>query len=192
MLRDAQATRNRLVDAAIAEFAARGLAGGRVDRVAAAAAANKRAIYDYFTNKEGLFDAAVDRVIGRLNAAVTLDESDLPGYAGRLFDYLRAHPEAVRMITWRRLERPDTGSHLSPGFVARVAAIRDARTTGGGSREITPVDILILVIGLANAWDLSAADLLPAVGEDPGDQDRIAAHRSAVVEAARRLSASTA
>ena len=46
-----------------------GLAGGRVDRIAAAAAANKRAIYDYFGDKEGLFDAAVSRVVGDLNEA---------------------------------------------------------------------------------------------------------------------------
>jgi AcrR family transcriptional regulator len=62
MAYDAAATRSRLIEAAVREFAAYGLAGARVDRIAAAAAANKRAIYDYFRSKEGLFDAAVDRV----------------------------------------------------------------------------------------------------------------------------------
>ena len=38
---DAQATKRRLLAAATAEFAAHGLAGARVDRIAAAARANK-------------------------------------------------------------------------------------------------------------------------------------------------------
>ena len=44
---DAQATRGHLIAAAIEEFSARGLAGGRVDRIAAAAHANKAQIYHY-------------------------------------------------------------------------------------------------------------------------------------------------
>ena len=40
MVGDAQATRQRLLDAAAAEFAAFGFAGARVDRIAAAAKSN--------------------------------------------------------------------------------------------------------------------------------------------------------
>ena len=90
---DASATRSRLVEAAIHEFAAHGLAGARVDRIADAAAANKRAIYDYFANKQGLFDTAVARVTGDLIQAIPLDENNLANYAGELFDYLQKHPD---------------------------------------------------------------------------------------------------
>ena len=183
MPRSSAATRSRLLDAAIAEFADHGLAGARVDRIAAAAAVNKRAIYDYFGNKEGLFDTALIRVISDLNEAVPLRENDLPGYAAELFDYLLAHPEAVRMIAWRRLERPQAGSGLSGTFVEPMMEIRDRSNVA----TIEPVDLLILVIGLANAWHLSSSDLISAAGQDPADPQRIALHRSAVVEAARRI-----
>ena len=123
MPRDSGATRARLIVAAVAEFAERGLAGARVDRIAMMASANKRAIYDYFTNKEGLFDVALNRVVGDLIAAVPLDENDLPGYAADLFDYLMAHPEAVRLIAWRRLERPDAGPRIADVFVEHMAEI---------------------------------------------------------------------
>jgi AcrR family transcriptional regulator len=179
---DAQATRERLLDAAVTEFSARGLAGGRVDRIAAAAAANKRAIYDYFGDKEGLFDAALARVVTDLNAANPLLEDDLPEYAGRLFDYLHAHPEAVRMTSWWRLERPQLTPGLQPDWVAHLNAV-DTRPPG----TIARADLIVFVIGLANAWFLSASELLPAAGEDPGDPGRLAAHRTMVVEAARRL-----
>jgi AcrR family transcriptional regulator len=180
---DAHATRERLLAAAVEEFSARGLAGGRVDRIAAAAAANKRAIYDYFGDKEGLFDAAVAQVVSELNQANPLPEDDLPGYAGRLFDYLHAHPDAVRLTSWWRLERPHLTAGLPPDWGTRLRAV-GARTSG----TIAPADLVVFVIGLANAWFLSASELLPAAGEDPGDPARLAAHRAMVVEAARRLS----
>jgi AcrR family transcriptional regulator len=182
---DAHATRERLLQAAIEEFSALGLAGGRVDRIAAAAAANKRAIYDYFGDKDGLFDAALNRVVADLNAANPARPDDMPTYAGRLFDYLQAHPEAVRMTTWWRLERPrlTTGSEAEQTALVRAAE-------GAGSDAISGVDLLVLVLGLANAWFLSAFELLPVAGQDPGDPQRIAAHRAMVVEATRRLSAS--
>jgi len=189
MPRTSAPTRARLIAAAAAEFADHGLAGARVDRIAAAAAANKRAIYDYFGSKEGLFDAALIRVIGDLNDAVPLRPDDLPGYAAELFDYLLAHPAAVRMIAWRRLERPQAGPGLNGSYVEHMMAVRDqAGPAAIGPAAIGPVDLVVLVIGLANAWHLSSADLLPAAGQDPADPRRIALHRSAVVEAARRIS----
>jgi AcrR family transcriptional regulator len=182
---DAQATRERLLAAAIAEFSAWGLAGGRVDRIAADAQANKRAIYDYFGDKNGLFDAALSRVVADLNAANPPLEGDLPAYAGQLFDYLQTHPEAVRMTTWWRLERPRS----TVGSVAEQQALLRAADGWAATDTITGVDLVVLVLGLANAWFLSAFELLPLAGQDAGDPARIATHRAMVVEAARRLGA---
>jgi AcrR family transcriptional regulator len=182
---DADATRARLIDAAVSEFAARGLAGARVDRIATVAAANKRAIYDYFTNKEGLFDAALLRVIGDLIEAVPLREDDLPGYAGDLFDYLQVHDDAVRLLAWRRLERPDAGPRTTAAFLERMATVGDR--PGAGRPLIDAADLVILTIGMANAWYLTARELLSARGEDPDDSRRIAVHRRALVEAVARM-----
>ena len=59
--RDAARTKQRLLDAACDEFAKYGIAGGRVERIAAAARCNKALIYAYFDSKDALFDAAADR-----------------------------------------------------------------------------------------------------------------------------------
>ena len=189
---DAAATRQRLLKAAIAEFAALGLAGARVDRIAAAAKANKRAIYDYFTNKEGLFDAAVELVVGQLIDAVPLRETDLPRYAAELFDYLQAHPEAVRMLSWQRLERPQAGPRIADGFLEHLKSIRDRPQSGGRAHAIPAVDLIILMIGLANAWHLSAPDLLASLGQEPTSRRLIARHRASVIEAAERISGAAA
>ena len=92
------------------------------------------------------------------------------------------------MISWRHLERPRTDPRLADTFVEHlVNAPRRSPATGDGA-PIGPVDLVILAIGLANAWQLSARDLLDAAREDPTDPHRIARHRAALVTAAQRIS----
>jgi len=52
--RDPEGMRIRILEAAKQEFAAHGLAGARVDRIAANAGANKRMLYYHIGNKEDL------------------------------------------------------------------------------------------------------------------------------------------
>ncbi|MEU6379028.1 TetR family transcriptional regulator [Streptomyces sp. NPDC046909] len=106
MAYDSAATKERIITAATAEFAAHGVAGARVDRIAAAARANKRALYDYFGDKNALFAVVLERRLAELAEAVPPSE-DLPGYAERLFEYHRAHPEALRLVMWEALEVGD-------------------------------------------------------------------------------------
>jgi hypothetical protein len=89
----------------------------------------------------------------------------------------------VRLTSWWRLERPQLTTGLQQDWVAHLRAV-GARPTG----QIDPPDLVVFTIGLANAWFLSASELLPAAGEDPDDPRRLAAHRAMVVEATRRLS----
>ena len=119
-------------------------------------------------------------MISDLNEAVPLQE-DLPGYAAGLFDYLMARPETVRMIAWRRLERPQACPGLSDTYVGQMMQVRDRS-------DPAAIEAVDLVVGLANAWHLSSSDLLAAAGQDAADPRRIALHRSAVVEATRRIS----
>ena len=52
-------TKARILRAATAEFAAHGLAGARVDRIATAAGVNKERIYAHIGDKVVLFSAVV-------------------------------------------------------------------------------------------------------------------------------------
>src|ERR1700757_4542060 len=101
--RDAEATRQRLIEAAWAEFAEYGIAGARVDRIAANAHANKAQIYHYFGSKDQLFDAVWENLVAQIVAATPFDVRALPDFAARLSHTFAERPELVRLITWQRL-----------------------------------------------------------------------------------------
>jgi AcrR family transcriptional regulator len=101
----ADAMRARLLLAARDEFAAVGLAAGRVERIGAAASSNKAQVFHYFGSKEGLFDALVADTVTETFAEAPLDTADLAAWAGRVHDSYVRRPWAQRLATWHRLER---------------------------------------------------------------------------------------
>jgi AcrR family transcriptional regulator len=186
--RDAQATRARLLAAAIEEFAAHGLAGARVDRIAYAAGANKQLIYAYFESKDGLFDAALTESCTTLMDRVPFDPNDIPGYVGRLFDYAVAHPEVYRLVTWAGLERPNAVAEFeADSYGAKLAAITDAQRDGRLDSSLAPADLLALAIGLAGSWFSASEAVRRFDSKDPSSPKRLAQFRDAAVEAAKRI-----
>src|SRR4051794_14457639 len=151
MARDAEGTRRRLLEAAADEFAQRGLAGARIDRIAAAAKANKALIYSYFGNKEDLFDAVFNALVVDTVHDVPIDPDDLPGYAARLFDRNLRHPQAFRLAIWHSLERG--GDSLPEAVIAqnhdKVAAIAKAQQDGRLPARFPAEELMILVTGLS-------------------------------------------
>src|SRR6187200_3720344 len=63
-------SRQRVVAAAAAEFAARGYAGANVDRIARAARLNKAMIYYHFKSKAALYREILRDMFGAVRAAV--------------------------------------------------------------------------------------------------------------------------
>ncbi|MGA9875724.1 MAG: TetR family transcriptional regulator [Solirubrobacteraceae bacterium] len=155
MVRDAEATRRRLLDAAMEEFATRGIAGARVDRIARTAGSNKAQIYHYFGSKDALFDAVFDRVVQDTLRETPIDPTDLPEYAGRLFDRYQRHPEIQRLATWYRLERADSNDPIEAivmSNAAKVKAIAEAQRAGQLSARFEPAVLLGLVLTISGAW----------------------------------------
>ena len=157
--RDAAATRQRLIDAARAEFAQFGIAGARVDRVAANAEANKAQIYNYFGSKDRLFDAVWESVVQQVIESIPIDATDLVGYAARLADTYRQHPEIRRLVSWQRLERGRDGPHLFAlqNAKATVDAIAKAQADGKVSDRFPPGVLLALIINVASLWTTSSS-----------------------------------
>jgi len=185
MGRDAEDTRRRLLEAAVTEFAERGIAGARVDRIAAAASANKALIYSYFGNKEQLFDAAFHALVVDTVHDVPIDPGDLPGYAGRLFDRTQQQPYAFRLALWHSLER---GSATMPEAVVaahrqKVDAIAAAQRAGRISDRFPAAELLVLVTGLAVLGSPELA-MTPTAGPRG-----LATRRRTVVESVRILTA---
>ncbi|MDX3853695.1 TetR family transcriptional regulator [Streptomyces sp. AK02-01A] len=155
MIRDAQATKRRLVEAAAEEFSAYGIAGARVDRIAAASRSNKAQIYHYFGSKERLFDAVMTSVVSETAGKIPIDVDDLPGYAGRLFDCYEDSPRIARLATWYRLERtlgPNQIDVLSDTIRDELDQIRRAQEAGTLPSSYRPADLLNLVLHLSFLW----------------------------------------
>jgi AcrR family transcriptional regulator len=177
--------RHRILLAAREEFAAHGLAGARVDRIARSARASKERLYAHFTDKESLFHAVLKLNGVEFFSAVTLDPEDLPGFVGQVFDHAYDHPQHRRMLAWARLDGVTLDvphSETSPS--AKVAAIRRGQESGRIDPAWDPQRLLTMLFALAQAWVQSPYPSTHAEGPEVR-----AADRAAVVEAARRITA---
>ncbi len=158
-----EATRRRLLAAALDEFTEFGLAGARVDRISARAGANKRLIYLYFGNKEQLFDAVIDEHKSAMEDTLHFDVDDLPGFAVELFDYFIAHPFLLRLSMWRFLERRSDSSEAERRmYVSRLTTIADAQRSGRLPTTFAPEELINFSMALITNWATASADADPA------------------------------
>jgi AcrR family transcriptional regulator len=179
-------TREGILEAARHEFAAHGLAGGRVDRIAKTAGANVQRIYAYYTDKQGLFDAVVLDAAARLAAAIGSEQRDIVALATTIFDFVVEDPANTRMMTWARLERGDEFfqmmdtrlSGISP--LSELVRLQDAGTVTTSWDAAT---ILEAIIALCERWHSNSR---------PRGRSDIDVHRDLVLMFARTLATTPA
>jgi AcrR family transcriptional regulator len=121
-------TRERILTAALREFAAHGFAGARVDAIAKRAGSNKRMLYHYFSNKEGLFSAVLrHKIKERLNRGEThAPKSDLVSSLPFWFKLNCLDTDWVRLLAWESLQTP-TQAVLDEKERVRIARWATAR-----------------------------------------------------------------
>src|SRR5690242_21712852 len=103
--RNPLATRQKLLSAARREFAASGLAGARVDEIAARAGVNKQLVYHYFGDKDALYLAVLEWVYEeiraqerKLNLEGLAPERAIRKLIEASFDHLAAHPDFIVLL----------------------------------------------------------------------------------------------
>jgi len=134
--RDPSATRARILAAAKFEFARKGLAGARVDDIAARAKINKRMLYHYFGNKEDLFRITLeDAYAGIREAEAKLEiEKDDPLTALRrlirfTWGYYLENPEFITLVNSenlhkaRHIKASERMREMSRPFVGRMRSL---------------------------------------------------------------------
>jgi TetR/AcrR family transcriptional regulator len=151
-VRDPERTSGRILAAALAEFAAHGFAGARVDAIARRAGINKRMLYHYFGDKEALFRAVLRKKISARQAiAETLSgnpEDNIPFW----FEAACKDPEWIRLLEWEALQNPkrkviDEKQRL--GVVARgLQRIRQRQKRGQLSSEFDPRQLMLTIRSL--------------------------------------------
>lgn len=187
---DATDTKRRILAAARQEFAQYGLAGARVDRIAESADANKRSIYVHFGLKEELFDRVIVEATQQLEREVPFSADDLPGYAGRLFDFLIQDPDLARAMAWAQLERPEATQEELVAYATKVSALaHEQRSRSAGlANQDSAVDSLSLTLGLVTSWFSASPALRSAATSEPWSPERLREHRAAIIEAVLGLS----
>jgi AcrR family transcriptional regulator len=185
--RNSRATKALLLRAATSEFAEHGLAGARIDRIAERAGANKRLLYVYFGDKDKLFNIVVQEQITAILAAVPLPDGDLCAFAAARYDYVLAHPEAMRIAAWRSFEQPGPTEAETDSFRDRIAAAAAAQQAGKLRADIPAVDLFAIVLRLTESWLSAPPALKTASGEDPMADERLREHRAAMLAAVRSV-----
>lgn len=112
--RDAERTRAEILDVATREFAERGLAGARVDEIAAKTRTTKRMLYYYFGSKQGLYLAVLEKAylgIRTLEQGLEVDHlhptAALRALTDLTFDHHEAHPAFIRLVSIENIHHAD-------------------------------------------------------------------------------------
>ena len=162
-VRDPERTRARILAAATGEFARCGLGGARVDRIALDADTNKRMLYYYYGNKEGLFLAVLEATYAHIRSAETKLKLDtvepLEGIRRLVAFTWRYYLENPHFLTLLNSENLHKARHLrtskriaamhSP-FVATIAdLLRRGEEKGVIRGGIDPVQLYISIAALS-------------------------------------------
>lgn len=193
---DPERTMANIIEVATHEFSEKGMAGARVDDIAAATKTSKRMIYYYFGSKDGLYLAVLEeayRRIRSIESSLHLEdlsaEEALRKLVGFTVDYQLANPDFVRLVMNENIHR---GAFLSkstvihelnvPAIDALTAIYRRGVEEGVFRDGIDPIDLhmsisALSVFNVANRHTFSIifkCDLDSPAG--------IAARRSSIVE----------
>ena len=152
---DPQRTMAGILEVANLEFSEKGLAGARIDEIAAATQTSKRMIYYYFGSKEGLYLAVLEESYRRMRAIEgELHLEDLPPedalrkLTGFTFDHHHGNEAYIRLVMSENMQR---GEYLAQSKIIQklnVPAIESIRKLyqrgvkeGIFRAQLDPVDI---------------------------------------------------
>lgn len=171
--------RERILQAARAEFGTHGFAGGRVDRIARKAGVNKQLLYYYFGSKAQLFQAALQprpaMPSGHPIAEPFSTPDDFRLAMQRLFTELQTRPELVAALVDRDPEPGRSATQWAAGLIEALGSLVSAGQGLGYFRDdVDPALIarqaIVLSVGFfalashvatdADAWRRAAGDTL--------------------------------
>jgi AcrR family transcriptional regulator len=172
--RDPERTSAAILAAAVTEFTEKGYAGARIDAIALKSGANKRMIYHYFRDKDGLYLAALESAyVGIRSSEAKLQLGDLAPVQAieRLiaftWDYFIAHPEFLSLLATENLHRAKFLKkskrvlELHSPLVSMIAdVLKRGAECGVFRRDADPVYVYISIASLgifylSNRWTLS-------------------------------------
>ncbi len=154
--RDLSRSRERIFDAALQEFSARGFAGARTSAIARRAAINEQMIFHCFGSKEGLYREVLHREMARISTL--LESREGADFASNLafgYEAICSNPaqlSQLRMWQWEALEGKSSdlmAERERRAFLqAEAAQLRRAKLRGELPQDLSEEMILLASIGL--------------------------------------------
>jgi AcrR family transcriptional regulator len=192
---DAAKSMADIMRVATAEFAEKGLAGARIDEIAAATRTSKRMIYYHFGSKEGLYLAVLEaayRRIREIESELHLEDlapdAALRELVGFTFDYQQRNEDFIRLVMTENIHR---GEYLARSKTIRqvnetaIDALRRVCERGVAAGlfrpEIDPVDLHMSISALS-FFTVANRHTFSFVFRHTLDAAAIAARRENVVE----------
>jgi AcrR family transcriptional regulator len=159
---DPERTMADILEVATAEFADKGLAGARIDEIAAATRTSKRMIYYYFGSKEGLYVAVLEEAYRRIRHIESeLHLEDLPPedalrrLVGFTHDYQLANPDFIRLVMNENMHRGEFLAQSKaiqklnvPVIDAVTAVLARGAADGVFRKDIDPIDLHMSISAL--------------------------------------------
>lgn len=172
--RDPERTKAQLLEAAKAEFGAKGYAAARVSEIAAKAGVNKQLISYYFGGKEGLYNALTATMY---QDYVTTSDHDRP-FADVMRYFVQSgvqDHDLARLFLWENLTdgAPDAvGVEGQREFLQQqVEYVRARQTAGDLPADLDPA-FLLLIFMAASSAALALPRVVRAVsGQDPNSAE---------------------
>jgi len=193
----ADVTRDAILRAALAEFAQEGLAGARMDAIAAAAGVNKALLYYYFQDKEALYGAVLDQFFIRLTRRVMeqLDATASPGerllgYTATHFNCVAESPHYAKLFQGELMSAGRGGSphlariiqqHIRPIAMRLGEVIREG-IARGEFRRVDPLQFAPSIPAMNVHYFVVAPVVRHVLGRDPYSPEAIRARRAAVLD----------
>jgi TetR/AcrR family transcriptional regulator len=149
--RDAERTRERILDAAAVEFGEYGFAGARISAIAARAGVYQQLISYYFDSKEGLYRALQDRW-RLISAGASQPELPIADVVAAFLGLSVEQRAFARLLAWDGLA--DTGNDAGepePYFTEMVEDVRRRQRAGELADELDPAYVLLMLFAAALA-----------------------------------------
>ncbi len=167
--RDPERTREALLAAARAEFAAKGLAGARVGAIAARAGVNPQLISYYFGGKAGLYQAILDRWHEQ-EEQLSEPGIDLAELAWRYLEVGHRQPDLQRLFVRESLEQ-DAGTVGHEPDAEELRGLRARQEAGEIARELDPAFVLLVLQAAVVAGIVFPGDVKRLMGLDPASPE---------------------
>jgi AcrR family transcriptional regulator len=178
--RDPEGMRLRILEAAKQEFAAHGLAGARVDRIAAKAGANKRMLYYHVGNKDDLYLAVLEGAYEKIRVEERgldlehLDPSEaIERLIGFTWNYFLRNPEFLALLNTenlaqaRYLKRSTKVKSMHSPFVEMIRTVVTRGVESGDFQvAVDPIQLYISIAALSFFYLSNSATLSVIFGRD--------------------------